>query len=259
MAEFKYDLFISYSIQDLPIATELRKGFEEHGLACFMAEKDIPLASPWEEGIREAINLSKRVLLLITPRSKDRPWILLETGAAWALKKELIPALMFVSSNELIEPVRRCQACVIETSEQKMSFITQIASTGILHQAQITGRWQDKSDKDTVYFQQRGNLVVGIYDYGRKMKVAYYLGKLKGRTFQYEFHWYNREAEGHGQMTLFDDNEKLSGRWWYGDDKTRSVEHVGYDRIDNNMPEWLTDADFTELWSCFEDRNNTLK
>ena len=61
------------------------------------AEKDIAVATQWEHAIREALQASEYILLLLTPRSVDRHWVLLETGAAWALEKEIIPALVHVS------------------------------------------------------------------------------------------------------------------------------------------------------------------
>ena len=51
-----------------------------------------PIASPGVDSIRAALVGSKRILVLLTPRSVTRPWVLMETGAAWALGKALIPA-----------------------------------------------------------------------------------------------------------------------------------------------------------------------
>jgi hypothetical protein len=78
----KYDVFLSYSTLDSKIANELRETIEKKGFSCFMAEKDISVSSKWSDEIRNAIKLSRRVLILITPRSKDRPWILLDLKQA---------------------------------------------------------------------------------------------------------------------------------------------------------------------------------
>jgi hypothetical protein len=246
--QMKYDIFISYSSDDSSIANELRDSLISKGFNCFMSEKDIPSASLWEDKIWEAIHLSKKVLLLITPRSKSRPWILLETGAAWALKKDLVPALMFVTPQELIEPIQKYQARIIETSSQRELLINELTQIDSVNQANLNGCWKDVEDNDIVFFQQRKNNVVGIYDFGERRKIGFYIGVIKGRAFEYEFKWYNNQYHGHGQMTLFDDNKTLSGRWWFGNDKA-SINHVSYEKIGDGLPNWLNIDDFNEHWA----------
>jgi hypothetical protein len=125
----KYDVFISYASGDSALATELKSDFERQGWKCFMAEKDIPVAAEWQDTIRTALLGSRRILILLTPRSLNKPWVLMETGAAWVLEKELIPALVQVAPSELLDPIRRYQARVIETTDQKRALITELTST----------------------------------------------------------------------------------------------------------------------------------
>ena len=94
-----------------------------------MAEKDIQVAAEWQDSIRAALIGSKRMLILLTPRSINRPWVLMETGAAWALGKALIPALSHVAANELLDPIRRYQARVIETTAQRQALVNELAGT----------------------------------------------------------------------------------------------------------------------------------
>jgi hypothetical protein len=122
-------VFISYAAGDSAIADELRNDLERHGLRCFMAEKDIQVAAEWQDSIRAALIGSKRMLILLTPRSINRPWVLMETGAAWALGKALIPALSHVAANELLDPIRRYQARVIETTAQRQALVNELAGT----------------------------------------------------------------------------------------------------------------------------------
>jgi hypothetical protein len=125
----EFDVFISYAAGDSAIADELRNDLEKNGLKCFMAEKDIQVATEWQDSIRAALIGSKRILVLLTPRSINRPWVLMETGAAWALGKALIPALSHVATNELLDPIRRYQARVIETTAQRQSLVKELTGT----------------------------------------------------------------------------------------------------------------------------------
>jgi hypothetical protein len=124
----EYDLFISYATGDAPIANELCHELEVNGLKCFLAEKDIQVSTEWQDAIRSALIGSKRIFVLLTPRSINRPWVLMETGAAWALNKELIPALLHVSTRDLPDPIQRYQARVIETVGQRQSLVKELAN-----------------------------------------------------------------------------------------------------------------------------------
>jgi hypothetical protein len=125
----KYDVFISYASGDSALAMELKGDLEHQGLTCFMAERDIPVATEWQDSIRAALLGSQRLLILLTPRSLNRPWVFMETGAAWALGKDLIPALVHVATSDLIDPIRRYQARIIETTAQRKAFVQELAST----------------------------------------------------------------------------------------------------------------------------------
>jgi hypothetical protein len=122
----EFDVFISYDVGDSGLADELRSDLESNGIRCFMAEKDIQAATEWQDSIRIALIGSKRILVLLTPRSINRPWVLMETGAAWALGKPLIPALSHVAPSELLDPIRRYQGRVIETTAQRQALVKEV-------------------------------------------------------------------------------------------------------------------------------------
>jgi hypothetical protein len=73
-----------------------------------------------------------RVLLLMTPRSKESLWVAAEAGAAWALDKPLIPVLMFVEAQELFEPIRTFQARTAETPEQLEALVLELRGLSIV-------------------------------------------------------------------------------------------------------------------------------
>jgi len=121
-----YQLFISYSQKDGDVAASLASKLEDSGLRCFLADKSILAAAQWEPALREAMIAADRVLLLLTPRSKESLWVAAEAGAAWILNKPLIPVLMFVHPNELFEPIRKYQARVVETPEQVNALVQEL-------------------------------------------------------------------------------------------------------------------------------------
>lgn len=239
------DIFFSYSHRDSGIATHLVKSFEEAGLRCFLAEKDLSAGELWEPVIREAIQSAKCMLLLMTPRSKNSLWVAVEAGAAWALEKKLIAALMFVEEDELIQPIRRYQTRIVETPEQIKALVNELSTTDAVARDTISGQWVDKHN-DVIFFKQYEKRVVGFYDYGSgNRKVGVYLGTMENGVFEYQWKWLNGQLEGHGRITLTRNGNCLSGKWWYG--KNDSIaEQVDYNRVSDKMPIWLDDRDFEE-------------
>jgi len=239
-----YRVFMSYSHRDAGIARSLVERLETAGLKCFLSEKDVSAGDLWEDRIRDAIRESDRVVLLVTPRSKNSAWVAAEAGAAWALEKTLIAALMFVEPHELIEPIKRYQARLVESQDQVDAFVSELTTRTIVTARTLAGQWVDPDDEDTVFFRQVGLHVVGYYDYGSKRKkVGEYKGILTDRVFDYAWRWLDHDLAGRGRMTLSEDGEQLSGRWWYEEDK-HVTEPVQYRRVSDAMPSWLRERDF---------------
>ena len=115
--EERYDIFLSYSTRDEGLAKELSEKFDRAGLKCFMSEKNIKPGEKWSGRIHDALKYSTHVILLVTPRSLSSEWVKLETGAAWALDKEVIPVLRGVDAEELNDVLKMYQARDIETQE----------------------------------------------------------------------------------------------------------------------------------------------
>ena len=128
ISPMQYGIFISYASEDATLAAELKIAFEQRGVRCFMAAENLIGGTRWEPAIRKALMASQRVLLLLTTRSKDRRWVLLEVGAAWALGIDIVPALVQVSPSELEDPIRQHQARIIETSAQRDKLVEDLAS-----------------------------------------------------------------------------------------------------------------------------------
>lgn len=122
-------LFISYSQRDGDAASALLDLFETAGVRCFLAEKSIAAGKEWDQEIRDAIRRSERMLVLITPQSRESVWVAAEVGAAWILDMAVIPALQGVDPNELRGPISKYHGRKIETPQQVNSLIDEIRAT----------------------------------------------------------------------------------------------------------------------------------
>ncbi len=124
-----YDVFFSCAHRDRGVAREFVSELEASGLRCFLADKDIAVGDLWEPRVREPLKAAKRVVLLITPRSKSSLWVAAEAGAAWVLDKKLIACLMFVEASELIVPLNRRQARCVETHGERETLISELVTS----------------------------------------------------------------------------------------------------------------------------------
>ncbi|MBR5509059.1 MAG: toll/interleukin-1 receptor domain-containing protein [Lachnospiraceae bacterium] len=89
----KYDVFISYSSKDSKEALELLDVFSQHGLSCWIAEKNIEHGVKWAAAIDEAIQQSRVLAVLISEHSIRSVQVPKELGLA-------------VNSCQMIVPIR---------------------------------------------------------------------------------------------------------------------------------------------------------
>lgn len=79
----EYRVFVSHATTDKWLATTLCEKIEAAGAVTFRDDRDIDGGDDIPDAIREAIASSSELLVLLTPASVNRPWVLLEVGAAW--------------------------------------------------------------------------------------------------------------------------------------------------------------------------------
>jgi len=118
ITRFGLQVFISYSSKDLDLAAEMKGLIEALGVSVFLAEMSISPGELWSDRIRAALRESDAALLLLTPGSVERPWVMGEIGALWALDKPFVPAVMY-PPDELPEFITRRQCIDIRTTASR--------------------------------------------------------------------------------------------------------------------------------------------
>jgi len=123
----RYDAFISYSSDDLALATEIASDLEARKMRTFLASRDLTAGTVWTEDVRQALLASRALLIVLTPNSATRPWVMCEVGASWALGKPLIPALLYVDPKALPEVITSYQCRRIETVQGRKALVQELA------------------------------------------------------------------------------------------------------------------------------------
>ena len=95
----KYQVFVSHATADKWLAITFCEKIEAAGASTFRDDRDINGGDDIPEEIRTQIKQSRELVVLLTPESVDRPWVLLEVGAAWGRRKSyrIVPVLCHVS------------------------------------------------------------------------------------------------------------------------------------------------------------------
>lgn len=94
-----YQVFVSHATADKWIATTFCEKIDATGASSFRDDRDINGGDSIPETIRTKIQVSRELVVLLSPDSIERPWVLLEVGAAWGRRKNyrIVPVLCHVS------------------------------------------------------------------------------------------------------------------------------------------------------------------
>ncbi len=98
-----YQVFISHATADKWVAKVLCEKIEATGATTFRDDRDIDGGDDIPEEIRKQIKKSKEIVVLLTPQSVGRQWVILEVGAAWGFSKRI--RIIFLMYHVSVDPI----------------------------------------------------------------------------------------------------------------------------------------------------------
>lgn len=104
------EVFISYSHLDNERAQRIARKLKARKIKYFLAAKGIQGGDPFKDKIRDALVGSQELWVIVSPGALKSEWVMTEWGAAWALKKHIVPILHQCSPGDLPERLRDHQA-----------------------------------------------------------------------------------------------------------------------------------------------------
>jgi hypothetical protein len=87
----KVDVFLSYSSLNKNVADAVVSEFENNGIRCWYAPRDIMPGQEWVTAIHEAINTCRLFVLIYTDSSNESKQVANEVALAFNSGKTLIP------------------------------------------------------------------------------------------------------------------------------------------------------------------------
>ena len=120
-----YQVFISHATADKWLATMICERLEHAGAETFRDDRDINGGDDIPDHLRREIIRSREMVVLVTPESVNRPWVLLEIGGAWLRKMRITPILCHVSIDRIPEIVKSKKAVHLNDLEAYVESIRQ--------------------------------------------------------------------------------------------------------------------------------------
>ena len=98
-----YLVFLSHATADRWLGRMIFEKIESVGARTFRDDRDIAGGDDIPDSIREAISRCREMVVLLTPASVNRPWVLLEVGAAWQRGNDV--RIIAVRQHIEVEPI----------------------------------------------------------------------------------------------------------------------------------------------------------
>ena len=108
-----YRIFVSHATADKWLATTLCEKLESAGATTFRDDRDIDGGDDIPERLRREISRSRELVVLVTPESINRPWVLLEVGGAWLKGMRITPILCHVTVDRIPDLIKAKKAVPI--------------------------------------------------------------------------------------------------------------------------------------------------
>jgi hypothetical protein len=114
------DIFISHIHEEEKVADELLKFLRselDRSTEVFLSSDSwqVYAGEIWLDRIREELTAAKVVVLMLSPKSVERPWVNFEAGAGWLTNKVIIPVCYGgLGKSSLPKPYSNIQALDLE-------------------------------------------------------------------------------------------------------------------------------------------------
>ena len=86
-------VFVSHSAEDAVLAQQIRTLLSRRANSRVFATDEISAGEKWDARLRNELAAADIVVALLTPASVDSSWVLQEIGAAWGLRKLILPVV----------------------------------------------------------------------------------------------------------------------------------------------------------------------
>jgi hypothetical protein len=117
----KYKVFVSHATEDKWIAKMICSELKKRGVSSFRDDRDIVGGDDIPEKLVREIVKSKELLVILSPKSVQRPWVMLEVGAAWGRGRRIVAILYHVDVDPIPTIIKSKKAYGLNDLDQYIS------------------------------------------------------------------------------------------------------------------------------------------
>ncbi|HKA67851.1 MAG TPA: TIR domain-containing protein [Actinomycetes bacterium] len=121
------DLLVSHDAADAAVVGQLVEQLGAASLTCLAVERPVLTISTEGDDWRRGLATSAVLVSVIGPSSVDEPALHREAGAAWALGRAIVPALVGVAPERLHYLLSRYQVRQIDTAQARTALASELA------------------------------------------------------------------------------------------------------------------------------------
>ena len=119
-----YLVFVSHATHDKWIATVLCEKIEDTGAVTFRDDRDIEGGEKIPSVIKEKINSCNDFVVLLTPESIKRQWVLIEIGMACATNRRIVPLMYHVEAGQIPDIIKDDKGLTLNELDRYLSEVT---------------------------------------------------------------------------------------------------------------------------------------
>jgi hypothetical protein len=120
------DLFLSYNSLDGQDAVTLAAMLKAEDINAYTMHNNLLPGDEWIPEIKTNIARATLWVPLISKNLPESKWVFVEAGAAWALGKEIVPAILDAPPTELFDLFRYRQALPVKEGPEKQAFVKKV-------------------------------------------------------------------------------------------------------------------------------------
>jgi hypothetical protein len=118
----QYSCFISYSAQDRAFAERIYNDLQEVGIRCWLDSKDLKIGDHIEVHVNRAIQLTDKVLLILSEASVNSAWVRREIAVALRKESEMNKTILF--------PIRIDDAVMMTSPNELSALLVRLKHIG---------------------------------------------------------------------------------------------------------------------------------
>ena len=253
----KPDFFISHASEDkADVARPLALQLKSRGFAVWFDEFELRVGDSLTERINDGLARSRYGIVILSQAFFSKRWPQEELNGFMARATATDQKIILPIWHDITKDFLLAQAPILA---DKLATSTSYGVNSVAddvvralenafrdNRDSLDGQWLDRSDGDTVYFQQYGSNALGVYDFSRRTPIGIYKGVFLDDVLHYRWCWVDGSIRGAGRMIFDPSTNTLQGQWWH-DETPNDMQPVRYEFVNGNIPNWLDPPNFKRL------------